>query len=103
RAELTLQHWAEAECGDGNAYASWAIERDEDTGIPYVCTYPRYGEMRRRPIPDREASALRRVHAVCTELGIFYYHQTDPRGCALYVHSEPLPENNYTIGVACCA
>ena len=28
RAEMTLHRWAELECGDGNDYASWAIERD---------------------------------------------------------------------------
>lgn len=100
RAQLTLHRWAELECGDGNDYASWSIERDEATGIPYRCTYPHRGEARRERIPDREAGALRRVAAVCRALGAHYYHQTDPRGCALYVSAEPLTDSDYNRGVA---
>ena len=29
RIERTLQRWAELECGNGNDYGSWAIEREE--------------------------------------------------------------------------
>jgi hypothetical protein len=29
RISMTLQRWFELECGDGNDYGSWAIERDE--------------------------------------------------------------------------
>ena len=101
RAELVLQRWAEQECGTGNDYASWAIERDEATGIPYRVTYPHQGKSRRYRIPDREAGALRRVKAVCKELGISWYHQTDPRGCMLYVAGELIQEHDYTRGVAC--
>lgn len=36
RIALTLRRWFELECGDGNDYGSWAIERDDtDT---YICT-----------------------------------------------------------------
>jgi hypothetical protein len=103
RAELTLQRWGEMECGDGNDHCSWAIERDEQTGVPYKCVYPYKGEMRRYRVADREAGALRRVKAICDAHGLHFYHQTDPRGCALYVSNEPLPDHNYTRGVACCA
>jgi len=103
RAEKTLHRWAELECGDGNDYASWAIERDEQTGVPYMCRYPHTGEMRRHRIADRETGALRRVKAICEAKGLHFYHQTDPRDCALYVSNEPLPDNNYARGVACCA
>ena len=104
RAEMTLHRWAELECGDGSDYASWAIERDETTGRPYFVRYPHNGPSRREvwsPIPDREKGALRRVAAVCKEIGAHYYHQTDPRGCALYVSAEPLTDGDYTRGVAC--
>lgn len=33
--ERTLHRWAELECGDGNEYGSWMIERDEETDKPY--------------------------------------------------------------------
>lgn len=102
RAAMTLHRWAEMECGDGNGYASWAIERDEVSGLPYLCTYPHTGAMRRSRIPDREAGALRRVRAVCLAYGLHFYHQTDPRGCALYVSTAPLSASDYTDGVPCC-
>src|SRR5438128_520308 len=36
RIARALHRWNELECGDGNNYASWAIERDED--VSYTCT-----------------------------------------------------------------
>ena len=102
RAQITLHRWAELECGDGNDYASWAIERDDDTGLPYMCRYPHDGKMRRLRIPDREAGALRRIAEFCKRLDLLYYHQTYPRGCALYVSKEPFTQFDYTRGIACC-
>jgi hypothetical protein len=102
RAEKTLHGWAEAECGRSNAYSSWAIERDEETGIAYRVVYPHKGEVRRTKIADRESGALRRVTDICQKHSLYYYHQTDPRGCALYVSREPLTDINYSNhGVAC--
>lgn len=103
RAQLTLHRWAEQECGDSNSYGSWSIERDENTGIPYMCRYPHDRAVCRSRIPDREAGALRRIKAICKEHGLHYYHQTDPRGCALYVGKGSLPDYAYTRGVSCCA
>lgn len=103
RAERTLHRWSEQECGDGNAYASWAIERDETTGKPYRVTYPHTGATYRTRIADAEKGALKRVGKVCTALGAHFYYQTDPRGCALYVSMEPLTANAYTNGVAVSA
>ena len=102
RAEKTLHRWGEGECGDGNDWASWSIERDETTGLPYRVVYPHNGGPRRTRIPDREKGALARVAALCADKGLFYYHQTDPRGCALYISREPLTDNNYSHGLACC-
>ena len=99
RAELTLHRWAELECGDGNDYASWAIERDETTGKPYLCRYPHNGPMRRYATPDREKGALKRVAAT----GLHFYHQTDPRGAALYVSNVPLNDQNYSTAGVCCS
>ena len=100
RAALTLQSWGEAECGDSNNYASWAIERDEETGIPYRVVYPHRGAVSRTRIPDREAGALRRVAKICRARGIYYHHQTDPRGAPLYVAAHPIDATNYTNGIA---
>ena len=106
RAELTLQRWHELECGDGNNYGSWAIERDDNgDGPPFMVHHHyRHGNgadtVTRTRIADREAGALRRVAAICKRLGAHYYHQGDPRGCSLYVSAEPINDGNR--GVACC-
>lgn len=102
RAEMTLHRWAEGECGDSNDHASWSIERDDETGIPYRCVYPHNSPARRCRIPDRETGALRRVAAVCERLGIHYFHQSDPRGCSLYLSREPITDRDYTRGVPVC-
>lgn len=102
RAQITLHGWNEAECGDSNDYASWSIERDETTGKPYAVTYPHHANKSyRRAIPDRETGALNRVRDICKRNGLYFYHQTDPRGCALYVDVQPLTDCDYSRGIAC--
>ena len=85
--EKTLHRWAEQKCGDSNDWASWSIERDETTGKPFRVTHPhKAGKARRESIPDRENGALRRLASITVRYpGIYGYHQTDPRGCALYL------------------
>lgn len=106
RIEMTLQRWGELECGDGNEYGSWAIERDEATGKPYMVRHHyRHGAGRdsvtRYPVADRESGALKRMARIVAARNerlrsddahrssyaghIFAYHQGDPRGCALYL------------------
>lgn len=93
RAQLTLRRWAELECGtDGGC-----IERDETTGKVY---WHNSYSGRLSPMAGRETPALARVAAVCKELGAHFYHQTDPRGCALHVSLEPLSDQTYNRGVA---
>jgi hypothetical protein len=91
RISMTLQRWGELECGDGNDYGSWAIERDEQTDKPYMVHHHwGYGQGKatttRRPIADREKGALKRLSAIMAQYpGLSAYHQTDPRGAALYI------------------
>lgn len=104
RAQLTLHRWAELECNG-------VIQRDEETNKPRIWVYvgPRdlVGSVNgylSAPTPDREKGALARVSRVCAQLGIHYYHQTDPRGCSLYVATVPIGAENYsTYGVAVIA
>ena len=106
RAELTLQSWAELECGDSDSYASRGLCRDEVTGKPYMLVIPHKGDSKgkRYPVADRERGALKRVASVCKDAGLSFYHQGDPRGCVLYVGSVTLTDQNYSgTGVACCA
>lgn len=84
RIEMTLHRRAERECGDENGVA---IERDEATGKPYW-TYDAGPSARRGryAIADKEAGALRRLRAIMAKYpALWFYHQGDPRGCALYV------------------
>lgn len=101
RIEMTLSRWSEMECGDESGRA---IERDETTGKPYI-TYDigQNGKRGRYAIADREAGALKRLKAIVdarnaratpvfgaeleTAFKVYAYHQTDPRGCALYLIS----------------
>jgi hypothetical protein len=108
RIEMTLQRWAELECGDGNDYASWSVERDDATGTPYMVTHPHSGESYRRKIADREAGALRRLQQIMAHhAGLWFFHQSDPRGCAVYIgRNEDVAgmdlSSVYTRGVAAC-
>lgn len=71
RCEMTLHRWAELECGDGNDYQSWAIERDGGSGVPYMVYHPHNGTpTRRHKIADRETGALKRVAEICRRLGM---------------------------------
>lgn len=93
RAEMVLHRWAEEECN-----GTIQREGDQGDGKPFR----NYGiGSRSHQIPDREAGALRRVAKVCKDAGLHYYHQTDPRGCALYVSTKPISSRDYINGVAC--
>lgn len=105
RIEQRLHRWAENECGNSNGRASWCIVRDEDTGTPYREThyYDGTGSIRHR-VADLETAALKRLAALCATHKLHYWHQTDPRGCALYIAREPMTDSDYpSIGVAICA
>lgn len=125
RISMTLQRWAERECGDGNG----CIERDETTGKPL---WRNANSGRAYPIPDREKGALARlkaiidrrnarithpdskdaevnIHASCAAKltgMVSAYIQGDPRGCALYIiRPGDVPEGKdvnsyYTRGIA---
>ena len=82
RIELTLQSWAERECGDGS---DWAIERDETTGKPFN-VYHVEGKPRRYPIADREGGAMKRLAKIMeAHPELWAYSQGDCRGCMLHV------------------
>lgn len=115
-AEMTLHRWTERECNG-------EVERDEETGKTYnvsVCTTRTF----RYPTPDRETGALKRIASIvearngrraCADhngdrhhADLTVYHQTDPRGCALYilrpgdVPAGEKAESYYSRGIAVC-
>ena len=80
RISLTLSHWAERRCSED-------IEEREDGSAWITYHGPCVGGGRAYRIPNRCAGALRRLDAIFASrsLRLAYYHQTDPRGVALYV------------------
>lgn len=103
RISMTLHRWAEQECGDGHG----CIERDEATGKPH---WRHASTMRKFPVADREAGAMRRLKGIIVDRNnralaaipltnlqreqragrtgfdpLHYYIQGDPRGAALYI------------------
>lgn len=91
RISLTLSHWAVRRCNedieerdDGSAWLTWSH-------------YAAGGRAHRTRIPNRGAGALRRLAAIMEhhKRRLTYYHQTDPRGAALYlVERKRLQEYN---------
>lgn len=105
RISMTLNRWFELECGGGNDYASWSIERDETTNKPYLVTHPYSGKSYRRAVPDREKGAEKCLAKILSRYPDFAaYIQSDPRGASLYIlrkTSTPQPyEQFYTQGIA---
>ena len=97
RISMTLQRWGELECGNSNDMFSYGIERDEETGKPYMVRHYHNGVLKnitKEPIPDREKGALKRLQAIMNQYPDYVaYHQTDPRGCAVYViRKDDIPE-----------
>jgi hypothetical protein len=106
RIQMTLHRWAELECGiDGGC-----VEIDEETGRAYWLNSM---TGKRHQIANRERGALKRLADIMLPYlpTLIAYHQTDPRGCALYiVPRSALPNGTtagidslYTRGVAVCA
>ncbi len=79
RISMTLQRWHEMECGCDRG----AIERDEETGIPY---WYNPGVSTRYRIRDLESGALKRLDTIMARYPhLTCYIQGDPRGAALYI------------------
>lgn len=89
RASMRLHRWYERECGDSNDYASYGLERDENTGVPYRTVYRHdSNKVNRYRVPDNETAARKRIEEILSKYGLKPYYQTDPRGCALYIIRE---------------
>ena len=77
RISMTLHRWAERECNG-------EIQRDEGTGKPFV--YSTYDGRKLYATADKETGALKRLGDILAKTpGLSYYHQSDPRGAALYI------------------
>ena len=88
KAERALRKWGELECGTGDGNRSVHIFRDESGKPFYSVQFYAGGQWRERiqPRRDTEKAALAKVDAIMArKTGFRTYHQTDPRGCALYI------------------
>lgn len=89
RISMTLRRWHELECGDSNTYASWAIERDESNGLPYLVKHLHgqgVSKTYRYRVADRETGARKRLDSImANHPSLKTYIQGDPRGAALYI------------------
>ncbi len=123
RISMTLHRWHELECGNGNEYGSWAIERDDKGDGPPFMVHHHYrhdqgkDSTSRTRIPDRETGARKRLATIvdkCNKArhscakpqeGLRFYVQGDPRGAALYIlRPGDVPEGQdaggyYTCGI----
>ena len=79
-----LHLWAEAEC---NGEIQWD---DQECTIPRRFYVSRYGDftVKGPVIPNQEAKLLAEAEKLASQCGARIYHQTDPRGCSLYVYRE---------------
>ena len=108
KIERTLHRWHELECGTGNEHGtSFHVEREELTEKPFLVTSWR-DRTNRRPYPDKEKGALKRLAEILEGKGVTHYQQTDPRGCALYlIRPTDIPAGEsvhafYSRGISIC-
>lgn len=104
--EKHLHKWAEEECNG-------SIQWDDDVHtIPrrYYADRWRCYTVKGPIIPNQESKWLEEAKTLAAECGGKIYHQTDPRGCALYFYRDSdLKERSYpidqiysTVALACC-
>ena len=115
RISMTLRRWYELECGNGNDYGSWAIERNDNGDGPPFMVHHHYMHGRgkdtvsRTKIADKERGAEKRLAAIMAKYPTLgFYLQTDPRGASLYIlRPGDIPEGQpaecyYNNGVVVC-
>ena len=111
KAERALRKWGELECGTGDGNRSVHVFRDE-SGKPFYHVEYRVGNEWKesvQPKRDTEKAALSKVESIMADKpGFRAYHQTDPRGCSLYIirPGDIEPGENiralYNRGIALC-
>lgn len=102
-----LHQWAEQEC---NGAIQW--EEDPETGEEVPRRYyldGRYNSytVKGSIVPNKGAKLIKEATRLAAECGGLIYHQTDPRGCALYFYrledlrNYPIDESYSTVALAC--
>ena len=83
QCEKALHKWSEDEC---NGRIQW----DDETGEPRLYRKDQWGSYTcKGPVTfNREDHYLDLARKQAARYGLQIYHQSDPRGCALYVYSQ---------------
>ena len=83
RIERQLQLWGEDEC---NGLIQW----DDETESYWRYSVNGFGEPAKRfkRLPDRPAIWLTEADRLASAVGLKVYHQSDPRGCQLWLYRE---------------
>lgn len=82
QCQRTLRKWSEDECNG-------IIQYDDDGVTPRRYCNDRCGSptVPGSIVIDRSESAMERARKIAAKHGLSVYHQSDPRGCALYVYN----------------
>ena len=88
RLSGSLRRWHEMQCGTDGGVVSV-----DDAG---VATWQPSNGGPTAKITNKGALLEHRVFDLCVRLGVTYYIQGDPRGCALYLSREPMDDANYS-------
>lgn len=95
-----LSRWDELQCGASDGH----VEYNEQLGY-----WERYsaGEVvngeyvkTKKRTPNVGEGAYRAITEVCKRYDIHWYHQSDPRGCAVYISDEPISDDTYSTALA---
>ncbi len=90
RISMALHSWFERECGTGNG----CIERDKTTNKPY---WLNSDTMKRYPIRDMEAGAMKRLAGIIAERNKRNWHPVMPEPVSTYIQGDPRGASLYII------
>ena len=100
-----LHRWAEDEC---NGRIQWEGENEDQPRRYHLDRWGSY-TIRGAEILNSEARWLKQAQTIAAQCGGLIYHQTDPRGCALYFYRlsdiegrGPIDQCYSTAALACC-
>jgi hypothetical protein len=84
------------------ARSSWAIKQDYlalrflSRRLSTIDTQYCNGELTEEQETGKIAPVIKRLDATLKPYGLHWYHQSDPRGAALYVSKSPITQADYT-------
>ena len=85
-----------------NARGAYAIKEDYlalrylSRRLSTIDTQNCNGELTEEQEKGKTIAVYKRINAILNPYDLHWYHQTDPRGAALYVGATPITQVNYT-------